>query len=453
MRLIAIGALFFVIAGGKLWAHASEQGFVLLLPTDIYITAGATAVALTVLMLMVMPDRILEGIYRPVLLIRWPSRKGFVVNLVSTLVLGWLIWRGVAGPRDPLLNPLPLSIWVVFWVALIVLQATIGNIWRWINPWTGVGAILHALTGRRAILRYPGALGYWPGVFGFLGFSGFLMADPAPSDPGRLAMVIAAYWGFVLGGLCLFGPVWLLRAEAVTILMRTYRFMGLVGSHHAHVALGLPGWKVMTRPRFPLGLAVFALLILGSGSFDGVRETFFWMGLLGLNPLEFPGRTAVVIPNLIGLLVVNAALIAIFALCLLLGERMAGGRASMADLICHYAFTILPIALAYHVAHYLTSFLVDGQYVLAVIGDALRLGHVHVTTGFLHTPGTVKLIWLGQACVVVVGHVIAIHLAHLKALRWTGDKRQALLVQAPLVIFMLAYTVFGLWLLASPRGA
>ncbi|MFN3146500.1 MAG: hypothetical protein ACE368_15255 [Paracoccaceae bacterium] len=40
---------------GAAAAHVSEQGFVLLLPTDLYISGGVASVALTVLLLAVLP--------------------------------------------------------------------------------------------------------------------------------------------------------------------------------------------------------------------------------------------------------------------------------------------------------------------------------------------------------------------------------------------------------------
>ena len=82
----------------------------------------------------------------------------------------------------------------------------------------------------------------------------------------------------------------------------------------------------------------------------------------------------------------------------------------------------------------------------------LGLGHFYVTTGFFNTPGTVHAIWLGQAGAVVAGHVVAILLAHTLALRAFGTGQRAALSQAPLAAFMVLYTFFGLWLLASPRG-
>ena len=61
---------------------------------------------------------------------------------------------------------------------------------------------------------------------------------------------------------------------------------------------------------------MFCLMILASGSFDGLQETFWWLGVLGINPLEFPGRSAVVGASALGLILANVALIAVFDMAL-----------------------------------------------------------------------------------------------------------------------------------------
>lgn len=456
MRVIVVSGAFLALWTGRLWAHAGEQGFVLLLPTEAYILAGGVTVAVTVVLLAVLPGGLAEGLFRPVRLsgLRPQARLRHCASFGVTLALGVLVWRGLVGSGDPGVNPLPLAIWVVFWIGILSVQGLVGDVWRWINPWVGVGAGLRLLTGLRAPLRYPRALGHWPSVLGLLAFFGFLLADPAPSDPGRLAVAVGFYWYAMLAGLVLFGPAWLVRGEAITVLMRAYRRVALLGFSRGWVAIGVPGWQVLRGPKVSLGLAAFCLILLGSGSFDGVNETFLWLGVLGINPLEFPGRSAVIIPNILGLLLANAALIVVFTTALWLGEGLAGGRRKpLRGLFCLYAPTILPIALAYHIAHYLTAFLVDGQYVLAALARAMGLTELTISAGFLNTPGPVKLIWLTQAGVVVAGHVIAILLAHALAMRAGGGRRRAVLGQVPLALFMVAYTVFGLWLLATPRGA
>ena len=441
-------------------AHASEQGFVLLLPTDIYITAGVASVALTVVLLAFLPGPTAAALFRALPL--WSARRArlrHVSSCASALLVLALVAAGLYGSRDPLVNPLPLTVWTVWWIGLVTLQGLIFDHWRWSNPWTGPGVVLSRITGERAPFHYPRWLGHGPGIAGFLAFAAFLMADPAPTDPARLATVVGGYWLFSLGGLALFGPRWLLRAEALTMLMRAYRRMAVIGRTNGRISAGLPGWQVLAAPPVTPGLALFVLLLLGSGSFDGLNETFWWLGVLGLNPLEFPGRSAVVGPNILGLVAANTALVAVFALSIVAGLRIAGSQLALVPAFALFAPSILPIALGYHIAHYLTAALVEGQYVAAALNDPLNtgadllgIGHVHVTTGFLNTPGPVRAIWLSQAGAVVIGHIIAILLAHALALRAFGSNLRAVLSQAPLAAFMVAYTFFGLWLLASPRG-
>ena len=459
IKSAVIAALVLTAPAGPARAHASDQGLVLLLPTDIYIGAGAAAVALTVLLVAVLPERVSERLFASLpLLPRWRTALPLVSSGLAALILLWLLQAGLTGSRDPLSNPLPLSFWTLWWIGVVSVQGLIGDIWRWINPWTGPLALLRGL-GLRPMLHLPAWLGHWPALLTFLGFCGFLMADPAPSDPARLARMVGGYWLATLFAAALFGPHWLLRGEGLSVLMRNYAHTALLGRRGTRLGLGLWGWQVLRRPAPPLALATFMIAMLASGSFDGLNETFWWLAQLGVNPLEFPGRSAVVWQNTAGLIAANVALVTIYALTIRLGLWLAGSNMGLVDAFCHFAPSILPIALGYHIAHYYLSFLVDGQYALAALNDPLStgadllgLGTIHVTTGFFNTPDSVRLIFLTQAGAVVAGHIIAVLLAHALALRAFGSTRKAALSQAPLALFMIAYTFFGLWLLASPRG-
>jgi hypothetical protein len=442
-------------------AHASEQGFVLLLPTDAYVAAGVASVALTVLLLTVLPRQVFAKLFRPLPLWR---RRGLaaartVTCSLSSLLLLTLIWIGLTGPRDPLTNALPLTIWTVWWVMLVSLQGLFGDLWRWIDPWRAPVAATQGLTGSGPLLRLPATLGHVPAILTFLGFAAILLADPAPSDPARLARYVGLYWLFTYAALLVFGPRWRWRGEGIAMLMRNYAGVGLIGRIGHRAGLGLTGWQAL-RHRTPApGIAIFMLILLGCGSFDGLNETFWWLALLGINPLEFPGRTAVIAPNLVGLVLANSALIAAYGAAIWLGLRLARADMSWLRAFCLFAPTILPIALGYHIGHYLTAFLVDGQYALAALNDPLARGDsllgletFYVTTGFFNTQDSVRTIWLSQAGAVVIGHVLAIMMAHFLALRQFGSNRNATLSQLPLAVFMVLYTLFGLWLLAAPRG-
>lgn len=448
-------------APGPALAHAAEQGFVLLLPTDLYIAGGVAAVAATVLILMLVPPTALARLFRPRRLLAVPPRAvPAVASCLSAGGLAGLVWLGTAGSTDPLRNPLPLAVWTLWWIALVSLQGLAGDLWRTLNPLTGPARLIAAAAGRRSPpLRWPRGLGAAPGLVLFLAFVAFLLADPTPTDPRRLAWIAGLYWLLSLVLTLLFGARWLVSGEVVTILMRTYARAAPFGRRGGFIAVGLWGWQVIARPAPRLAGALFILVLLGSGSFDGLNETFWWLGVIGVNPLDFPGRSAIVGETLAGLVAFNAGLVAAFALAVRLGEWLAGGTGRYGTAFRTLAPSILPIALGYHVGHYLPTLLVDAQYALAALSDPLArgddllgLGTFYVTTGFFNTTATVRAIWLAQAGAVVLGHVLAILVAHGLALRLHEGHRRAALSQAPLAAFMVAYTLFGLWLLASPRG-
>ena len=448
-------------------AHASEQAFVLLLPTDVYIAAGCAAVAFSMIVVALVPPRWLASLFRSVEIGARPRPERFqtVTSLLSFIALATLLVIGVSGPRDPLTNLLPLTIWTIWWVVLVTLHGVFGNLWAWINPWTGLFRLSFGTLRNAPLIALPKSFGMWPGVVLFVLFFMFLIADPAPQDPARLANIVFGYWLLTFAGMVVFGAeAWLTNCECFTMLFR--RFAALAPVQWAgKAAIGVPGWAALRQSAPTIGGAVFILILLGSGSFDGIGETFWWLGKIGVNPLEFPGRSAVIWPTIAGLLAANIALVVTFAGCIWLGLTLANAGAGTGDLVAfrtafaRSAVSVLPIAFGYHIAHYLTSFLVDGQYAIAALSDPLArgadilgLGQYQITTGFFSNRDSVRLIWLTQAGVVVGVHILAVLMAHAIAADLFKTRRRVILSQLPLAIFMILYTFLGLWLLASPRG-
>ncbi len=453
----------FVAVAGPVYAHAAEQGFILLLPTDVYATAGTLAVVASMLLTGLLKPGAVSKLFTPRDV--GPSLRRIGLNKISEVVaavsFAMLIYIGFFGPTDPQANLLPLALWTLWWMLAFVIQAAVFDIWKWINPFVALSRFLQP--DGPGVIQFPKSLSIWPAVIVFICFNGFVLADTAPNDPDRLAAIALGYWAFTTIGMTLFGrDPWLRQVECFTVLFDILGKMRAI-SWRDRKKIGLPGWQTFDWPELDLSHATFILVILASGSFDGLYETFWWLSQMGVNPLEYPGRTAMFWKTVTGYGVAIAALTTLFAVSLWVGAIAvgAGKRKQLPpfqSVFTQFSIALLPIAIGYHFAHYFVTFLVQVQYVVATIADPLAagwnlfgLGSTRVKVGFLAVPQTVKIIWITQAGIVVLSHILAVLIGHKVAEMLFSDRREIVRTQLGLSLLMVVYTIFGLWLLASPK--
>lgn len=449
-------------------AHVSDRGFVMLLPTGHYLAGGALAVAVSFLALALLPPAGAERLAkrRLVLFGGWPPQGRTIASLLSFAVFITLLLAGWWGSRDPLSNPLPLTVWTLVWVGLTLVQGVLGNVWAWFNPWYGLCQVITRLLGRDAdtpLISLPSAVGYWPALLLFFGVAWFELIDPAPDDPARLATVAAVYFTANLIAMLVFGhAVWSRRGECLSAFFNLIAHFSIFGlsENGKGIALRWPGAKLGDAAPLPPSGVFFLLLTLASVTFDGLSRTFFWLGANGVNPLEFPGRTAMIGTNTGGLFLAFVSLSAVFLLAVLAGERAVQSKHSFWQAAGLLVWSIVPIALAYHFSHYLTVFAVNGQYALVALSDPFSKGwnlfgtaEMQVFPGLTMGSHAAWLVWNLQAGAIVLGHILAVLVAHMMADRLHSDGKAAALSQLPLTLLMIGYTVLGLWLLSTPTGA
>lgn len=435
-------------------AHVSERALVLILPTDIYMLFGVAAVVVTVFLTLLVP----APVFRAILAANQPAKAEApeaardAVSLIGFLIFAGLLVIGIFGSRDPLVNLLPLAVFNLWWICLPLAQALFGDIWGWINPWRG--PVVVVFQGRQPF-RLPRGTGVWPALATYVAGATYVLTDIAPDDPDRLAWIALGYWLFTFMMCGLFGRDWLHRGEGFTVFFDLMARIAPI--RWRPFRLQFPGVSIIGGAGVRASVAVFSVTLLALGSFDGLNETFWWMARLGINPLEFPGRSAVIWPNRIGMAGAVIGLNLIFAACVWLGLILIGRGREFGWLWRQLALTLLPIALGYHMAHYLTSALVGLQYLAVAANDPFQTGNgifgltaQDITTSFFNQHHTVRRIWLTQASAIVIAHMIAVILSHGIALREFGSHRLAVASQLPVAGFMVAYTFFGLWLLASP---
>jgi hypothetical protein len=146
-------------------------------------------------------------------------------------------------------------------------------------------------------------------------------------------------------------------------------------------------------------------------------------------------------------------------LAVFLGQRLARSPHAFGKATGLLVWSIVPIALAYHFAHYLTALLVDGQYAVAALSDPFALGwnllgtaDMQIEAGVVAGAASAWWLWNFQAAAIILGHMLAVLLAHGFAWWLHRGPAGAAISQFPLTLLMIAYTVFGLWLLATPTA-
>ncbi len=432
------------------FACALPPSVVLTLPTGWYITGAALTVALTALLgaaTRTLPDpqpRLLLD--RRVVLPETATSYASFLAFLGLLAVGWL------GARDPMHNLMTLVFWTGIWIALPLGSMLLGNLWRPINPWTGPTRILRTLLGRTGGIGLS-RLGHLPAVAGYAGFVWFQTVSLSPDDPAILATTAAGYYAVILILATLEGEDWLQQGEFLTVLMgwlaHVSPFWLQIDGGRARLMLGWPGAQVLRMAPLTPSAIAFVTLALAALTFDGLVETFWWLGLIGQNPLEPTGRSALMLVNTLGFLATWTLTAATILGTLRLGQRI-GGQFRTGPVMLSF----LAIAAGYHAAHYLVTLLTAGQYTLAALNDPffvgeswLGLSEFFVSFGFLTDPTVMPAIYGTQFAAILLAHLLGVYLT----LKLAGPATRAI-AHLPMTALMVGYTSLGLWLLSTARS-
>ena len=136
----------------------------------------------------------------------------------------------------------------------------------------------------------------------------------------------------------------------------------------------------------------------------------------------------------------------------MIGMRGVDGKRSASELARLFVFTLVPISLAYVVAHYFSLVAYQGQDLWRLLSDPLGDGSDILGTGDRSIDYTVigaNGIWYVQVGALIVGHVAGLILAHDRALVLYKRARQATRSQYWMLGVMVAFTCLGLWLLSA----
>jgi hypothetical protein len=378
---------------------------------------------------------------------RLTVRRGWVLPTLGLiallLVIGQLIPPLFGLETDPTRPTIaPVLVWVVFWLVVPFAGAVIGDWYTDINPWRTLARGVRIGPAERTGLL--DRLGVWPAVVILLAFTWLELVYPDSGSPVALGAAALVYSLFLLGAMAYAGrETGLAVFDAFTPYNRLFSAISPLG-RRADSRLVWRGWlrALTVLPAWP-GLPALVVAAIGTVTYDGASATEWFTGLVGDFGQAMAGETLLLVGCV---LAIGAA----YWIASWVAARLVGAGWTASSVAARFAHTLVPIALAYALAHYLTLIIFEGQQLISTVSDPFALGWDLFGTAdrkidFFIT--SAEPVWYAQVAVIVTGHVLGVILAHDRALKDFG--REAVRSQYAMLLLMVALTTLGLLILAG----
>jgi hypothetical protein len=338
----------------------------------------------------------------------------------------------------------PIVVYAWFWVGLAIAHALFGNLWATLSPFDTIGRLI-GLGVESAPRAYPKTWGKWPAAVLLFAFVWVELVQPFGSIPGHLGILIVVYTLLQIAGMHAFGRRdWIENGEAFAV------YFGLIAGM-APLTRDRGG-RVVTRPvlsglaRIPArpGLLAVIMVALGSTTFDGISRSSLWTTATA----DLTGVTRIAVSTA-GLLGVIGLVTVAYLVAMRVAAGVVGGE--WHPLAVRFAHSLVPIVLAYIVAHYFSFLVLEGQLGLVRLSDPFGVGWNLFGTGdwvvnlSLLSP---TAIWYVQVGAIVIGHIGGVVAAHDRATAMF-DHEAAVRTQYALLAVMILFTASGLLILSG----
>jgi hypothetical protein len=380
---------------------------------------------------------------------------------IGALLLAVVVWSGLAGVQSPQANFAPTFVYVVFWLGFVPASIAFGDVFRAFNPWRAIGRGFGWVATRIAgdlprPLPYPERLGHWPAAAGILAFAWLELVASSGDTPRSVAIATLVYSGLTFLAMALYGTrAWVDRGEAFSVYFNLISRVSPLERRGRELGVR-PPLSGLAELEPGAGTVALLAVMIGSVSFDGLSGGALWQdavpplqdffGSLGLGP-------AATLELAFGVgLITTILVVAGFYWLGIVGVRGVGGDLSTAALARAFVHSLVPIAIVYAAAHYVSLLLIQGQAVAFLASDPLGEGWNLLGTatstidyGVIGANAT----WYLQVGFVVAGHVAALALAHDRALVLYERARVAVRSQYWMLAVMVGFTTLALWLLSE----
>ena len=355
------------------------------------------------------------------------QRQPWLGKIFGVFILSLLILPGLIGNEEAKTSITPLIIWVFLWIGVPVLGLVFGDIYSKFNPLS----IIPSPEKKPSTVWFAAAL--------FLGLTWFELVWRKPGNPTHIGIV------FIL--LMLITTVTRIIFSKASIEVDPLHLL-----HHLYAKLRFtvskPIYKNMLENIANLsnfkGMEYFILLMIGTVTYDGLRGTTFWYNLFGSSTLDITFST-------FAFFGINIIIIGSYRFACWFALKVSGEKQDLNNVSLLFGHTMLPIAFAYHVTHYLSLLLYESQTILYRLNDPYGIGWNlfgidDISINYFLTP---VALWGIQVFVTLAGHMLSVVLAHDLAIKLFGHQ-QSDKTQYIFLLITVGLTLQALFVLSVP---
>ena len=367
------------------------------IPFDIVLNSSALVVLITFVYLKVSWK---ESIITPRQEV-FNDKQNFIGKLFGIIILFLLVAPGIFGNESSKTSVAPLILWVFLWIGVPVLGLLFGDIYSKFNPLN-----LFSLKSDK-----PESV-YFACIL-FIGLTWFELVWRKPGNPLNIAIVLITLFVCV-NLLRYFLKKSLIEVDPLLLLHYLYSKLKLFNSKPYFRSL-LDNIGNLAKLR---GIEYFVLLMIGTVTYDGLRETTFWYN-------QFGSRTDDMGFSTMMFLIMNLGTILFYRFACFFAIKVGGSDLKLNHVSNLFGHTMLPIAFAYHVTHYLTLLLFESQTFFYRFNDPIGIGMniLNVQEPTINYFVEPLVIWGIQVAVTLLGHMLSVVLAHDLAVKLFGHQQ------------------------------
>ena len=367
------------------------------IPFDMVLNASALVIVITFVYLKISWK---ESIVVPSKEI-FEDRQNIIGKIFGATILFFLIAPGIIGNESSKTSVTPLILWVFLWIGVPTLGLLFGDVYAKFNPLNLV----------RISSNKPRSV--YVSCFLFLGLTWFELVWREPGNPLNIASVfIILFVGVNL--IRYFYKKSIIEVDPLLLLHYLYSKLKLFNSK--------PYFRSLINNIGNLaklnGIEYFILLMIGTVTYDGLRETTFWYNQFGeqINNIWF---------STIMFLSMNLGTIIFYRFACYFAIKVGGSELKLNEVSKLFGHTMLPIAFAYHITHYLTLLLFETQTFIYRLNDPIGTGLnlFNVQEPEINYFIEPIIIWGIQVAVTLLGHMLSVVLAHDLAVKLFGHQQ------------------------------